>query len=234
VICLICKNFAVNFTTGSFIIETLFRSIPLLLQRNFLHMRPVYLIFSCCLFAFASCNNGNTGATTGTDTSKSSAPILRAPARSKLSDAGTTLLMSVVTKYYSLKNALVATKAPKADSAAMELATIADSLKSFLQNDTANNAALKLYVDTIVTQSKQVSALKDETCEKQRLAFGMISSAIYGLLKNVDMKNAGIYHEYCPMAFNEKGAFWLSDESEIKNPYFGKKMMECGEVTDSL
>jgi hypothetical protein len=36
------------------------------------------------------------------------------------------------------------------------------------------------------------------------------------------------------MAFDDKGAYWLSAESEIKNPYFGKKMLECGEVTDSL
>ncbi len=57
---------------------------------------------------------------------------------------------------------------------------------------------------------------------------------MYGMLKNVDLKNAGIYREYCPMAFNERGAYWLSDDADIKNPYFGKKMLECGEVTDSL
>jgi Cu(I)/Ag(I) efflux system membrane fusion protein len=57
---------------------------------------------------------------------------------------------------------------------------------------------------------------------------------MYGLLKNVDLKNAHVYQEYCPMAFNEKGAHWLSDDSDIKNPYFGKKMLECGEVTDVI
>jgi Cu(I)/Ag(I) efflux system membrane fusion protein len=57
---------------------------------------------------------------------------------------------------------------------------------------------------------------------------------MYSLLKNADLKNAKVFHEYCPMAFNDKGATWLSDEAEIKNPYFGKKMLECGEVTDSL
>jgi len=57
---------------------------------------------------------------------------------------------------------------------------------------------------------------------------------MFGMLKTVDLKHAGIYREYCPMAYNEKGATWLSDDPEIKNPYFGKKMLECGEVTDSL
>jgi hypothetical protein len=36
------------------------------------------------------------------------------------------------------------------------------------------------------------------------------------------------------MAFDNKGAHWLSNNPEIKNPYFGKKMLECGEVTDTL
>ena len=57
---------------------------------------------------------------------------------------------------------------------------------------------------------------------------------MFSLLKQADLRNAGIYRQYCPMAFNDKGAYWLSDETDIKNPYFGKKMLECGEVTDTL
>jgi len=204
-------------------------------------MRKVYLIFSCCLLALAACNNGNTTNNSGNaDSTKAAATAARESAHSKLSNAGTTLLMTVVTKYYALKNALVATKAASADTTAMELVAATDSLQSFLQNNYSKDDTVTVYdklhpyLDTILTQSKQVSAVKDETCEKQRLAFGIVSSAVYGLLKNVDLKNAGIYHEYCPMAFNEKGAFWLSDDPDIKNPYFGKKMMECGEVMDSL
>ena len=36
------------------------------------------------------------------------------------------------------------------------------------------------------------------------------------------------------MAFNDAGAYWLSAASDIKNPYFGKKMLTCGEVKDSI
>ena len=201
----------------------------------FLLMRSIYIILSCCLLAFTACNNAGNGNNNGTaDTTKAQSKAAREPVRSKLNNEGTQALMSVLTKYYALKNACVATKAPVIDSAAMQLVIAADSLQAFLQKDTANFTALKLYMDTIISQSKKITTIKDENCEKQRLAFGTLSSAIYGLLKNADIKNAGIYHQYCPMAFNDKGAFWLSDESEIKNPYFGKKMLECGEVTDSL
>ena len=27
-----------------------------------------------------------------------------------------------------------------------------------------------------------------------------------------------------------KGAYWLQDSKEIKNPYYGKSMLECGET----
>ena len=39
-----------------------------------------------------------------------------------------------------------------------------------------------------------------------------------------------LYVQYCPMAFNDKGAHWISREEEILNPYFGDKMLRCGEV----
>ena len=187
------------------------------------------------MLLFAGCNNaGNNGQNQSTDSTKAKPTVAKQPVQSKLSAEGTQALVSVVSRYYALKNALVATKASRVDSAAQQLAADAGNLQAFLQNDSAKSAALKLYMDTVVTQSKIITTIKDESCEKQRLAFGTLSRAIYGLLKSAEVKNAGIYHEYCPMAFNEKGAFWLSDENEIKNPYFGKKMLECGEVTDSL
>ena len=43
-----------------------------------------------------------------------------------------------------------------------------------------------------------------------------------------------VYYQYCPMAFNNKGAYWLSNQSVIRNPYFGNEMLECGKVEDSV
>ena len=197
-------------------------------------MRFFYIIIIAGLAGLASCNNAGTGNTGKTDTTRLQVAAPAAPVHSKINDTGTTMLMTVMSKYYGLKNALVATKAPIADSAANELVTATEKLSAYVKADATNGPSIKLFLDTIITQSKIVAALKDESCERQRLAFGTLSSAMYGLLKNVDLKNAKVYHQYCPMAFNEKGAYWLSDDAEIKNPYFGKKMLECGEETDSL
>jgi hypothetical protein len=191
------------------------------------------MVLSGGLLLFTSCNSGNTPAA-GTSANTDTPAKPKAPGQSKLSVEGTQMLLALVQQYYGLKNALVTTKAAHADSAATQLASKATDFQAYLAKDSANGPSLKPYIDTILTQSKQINNIKDETCEKQRIAFDYISRDVYAMLKQVDLKNAGIYREYCPMAFNERGAYWLSDEAEIKNPYFGKKMLECGEVTDSL
>lgn len=155
-------------------------------------------------------------------------------ATSTLGITGTDLLTKMVSRYYDLKNALVASKAVNADSASRQLAVMAGVFQRFLDTDSTQGAELKPYCDTILTESRAITSITDESCEHQRLAFGALSGALYGLVKKAGLKHSGMYREYCPMAFNEKGAYWLSDMPEIKNPYFGKKMLECGEVTDTL
>ena len=43
-----------------------------------------------------------------------------------------------------------------------------------------------------------------------------------------------VYIEFCPMANDNKGGYWLSTEEKIQNPYFGKKMLKCGEVKATI
>ncbi len=190
-------------------------------------MRISHFLSLGFLFICVSCNNA-------TPTASSAKKADKGPVNSKLSGAGTGKLMAVVTNYYGLKNALVASDAIKAGETSTQLQIAVDSMSVFLKGDTINKAAFQPYLDTVMMQSKTISGIQDLTCEKQRLAFSSLSAAIYTMLKNAELKNGGVYKQYCPMAFNDKGAFWLSDVSEIKNPYFGKKMLECGEVQDSL
>ena len=194
-------------------------------------MRYGILAVAIAALYIVGCNNNATTEEKAT----SEAPTAPAePVQSKLDEAGTQKLLSVVSSYYELKDAMVATNAAKADEAAKKLVTNADAMHIYLQSDSNNKTALVPYLDTIIKSSNEIVAIKDETCEKKRIHFEPVSNAIYGMLKKAELKNAKVYHQYCPMAFNDKGAYWLSPESDIKNPYFGKKMLECGEVTDSL
>ena len=42
--------------------------------------------------------------------------------------------------------------------------------------------------------------------------------------------NQKVFKQFCPMADSNKGAYWLSLENEIRNPYFGAAMHNCGSV----
>ncbi len=43
-----------------------------------------------------------------------------------------------------------------------------------------------------------------------------------------------LYKFFCPMAFENKGAFWLQDADATQNPYFGTVMPACGELKDTI
>ncbi len=192
-------------------------------------MRYIFILFIPLALGIAACGSNEEQKD---NTSVSPAPA--AAPESNLADPGTAKLMDVVKKYFALKNALVATKSADVTSSAGLLATEATGFLASLQNDSVHKPILAPYLDTIITQGKIITTLSDETCEQQRIAFERISTSVYDLAKKAELKNARVYHQYCPMAFNDKGAYWLSNESDIRNPYFGDKMLECGEVTDSL
>jgi Cu(I)/Ag(I) efflux system membrane fusion protein len=200
-------------------------------------MRYLTIVLAACSLWMTSCTSNNN------ETKKESAETPAEPKKapeSNLDAAGTGKLLSVVTDYYALKDALVATSAAKADEAANKLIQSTTAFQDYIHtthntDDTLTQFdRLKPYTDTMIIKTKAVLAEKDETCEQKRVPFEKVSDAMFGLLKAANLKNAGVYRQYCPMAFNEKGAYWLSNETEIKNPYYGKKMLECGEVTDSL
>ena len=67
----------------------------------------------------------------------------------------------------------------------------------------------------------------------QREHFDMLSKDMYDLVKKF-AAGEKIYVDYCPMYNDNKGATWLSETKEIKNPYLGKEMDTCGTVKEEL
>lgn len=70
--------------------------------------------------------------------------------------------------------------------------------------------------------------------EAQRVAYSSLSNDFIALVKKSGLSGGELYVDYCPMALNDKGAYWLSSNKEIRNPYFGDKMMNCGEVKETI
>ena len=123
-------------------------------------------------------------------------------------------LKTTLTAYFQLKDALVNDDAAKAKEAATALA---DATGSY-------GAQLNEYVLAIG---------ETDDIEEQREAFEALSVALYDLTKEGGV-GMTIYKQYCPMAFNDKGAFWLSSEKQVLNPYFGASMLRCGTVEEEI
>lgn len=70
--------------------------------------------------------------------------------------------------------------------------------------------------------------------EAQRAAYADFSDNLYRAIKMFGVTGVTIFYQYCPMARDEKGAFWLSATKEIKNPYYGSAMITCGETKEVI
>ncbi|ARV05752.1 efflux transporter periplasmic adaptor subunit [Polaribacter sp. SA4-10] len=73
------------------------------------------------------------------------------------------------------------------------------------------------------------SISKTSNIKEQRNHFKHVSSYITNAIEVFGI-NEKVYHQFCPMADNNKGAYWLSKEEKVVNPYFGNAMLTCGEV----
>jgi Cu(I)/Ag(I) efflux system membrane fusion protein len=139
----------------------------------------------------------------------------------------------VMDSYYHLKDALVLSNDTLAKTSANRIIALSDSVNlEELKADSSIVLMAQGYLDNISAEAKGLVGEKD--IEGKRKSFQMISDNMYDLVRTVRYDRETIYHQFCPMAFNDAGAYWLSRTSDIKNPYFGRKMLTCGEVKDSL
>lgn len=139
-------------------------------------------------------------------------------------------LNEVVNAYYDLKNALVKTDAKSASLAAKKMLSAIDAVKMESLSEKEHTLWMKLMTDI---KAKTASIEKSKDIASQRKQFSPLSQNMYTLVKS--MKPATpIYYQHCPMAFDGKGANWLSKESAVKNPYYGSMMLNCGKTIETI
>ncbi|MEJ8819906.1 DUF3347 domain-containing protein [Lacibacter sp. H407] len=141
---------------------------------------------------------------------------------------------NVLNAYYNLKDAFVASDTVKINTEAVVLKNLLDSLKldEVQQFDTLGFSSINGRPGDVAAEISGM--LGEKELEKKRESFEMVSNAFYDMVRVIKPTGATIYYQYCPMAFNDKGAYWLSSADSIMNPYFGKKMLTCGEVKETL
>lgn len=132
--------------------------------------------------------------------------------------------------YFDLKDALVRTNGATAADKSKALLSAINNVKMDKISMKEHKVWMNVLKD-LQEDATQISSTKD--VEKQRKSFISLSRNMYELMKASKTVNP-VYYQHCPMADGGKGANWLSKEKEIKNPYYGSKMMSCGKVVETI
>lgn len=139
-------------------------------------------------------------------------------------------IADIVGNYLKLKNALVKDDTKAAASAGKAL---------FISFNSASNASLdekqkKEFAD-IADDAKEHSEHIGANAGKidhQREHFATLSKDVNDLIQMFGTSQK-LYQDFCPMYDDGKGASWISETKEIKNPFYGSQMLTCGSVKKS-
>lgn len=145
--------------------------------------------------------------------------VVQAPVATSIAPQGQVVASgSLLAPYYAFQDALVNDGAPEAlASAAQSLAAAAGSLSK------ATPAIARLY-DSLRTLPKEQNLVA------MRQRFSAISMDLQKVMdQGGNPDKAASYLFFCPMALGGKGAVWLQADTTLRNPYFGKTMLGCGE-----
>lgn len=173
----------------------------------------------------AACNNNKQTNTDTKDTSANISPEMGKPNKAFAFDA-------VTKDYLKLKNALVEDNDKLAAEAGKTLVTSLETVdKTLLSTEQA-----KVFQDIQADAKEHAEHIGSNVgnIKHQREHFETLSTEIYDLLKADKANGQKLYYDNCPMYNKGKGGNWISETQEIKNPYYGKSMLDCGSLKEEL
>lgn len=132
--------------------------------------------------------------------------------------------------YLELKNALVESDFESSTRLSADLISELESIGEHRNQGDAHIAWMESYSNLLghlgrIVEAGDIEAIRDQ--------FRYISDLLVQNVKSFGIEGV-VYHQYCPMAFGDEGANWLSSEEQIQNPYLPETMLMCGEVIERL
>lgn len=133
----------------------------------------------------------------------------------------------VIDSYLEIKNALVEDDDRKAASAGNDLLNALNSIDA----GSVDPDKITEFKDILADAKENADHISENkgNIEHQREHFEMLGTDIKDLI-TLTGSDRPLFLILCPMYNNNKGGIWLSASAEIRNPYYGSKMISCGEV----
>jgi len=135
----------------------------------------------------------------------------------------------LVANYLELKDALVA---DNKDGAAKAGGMMVSAFNNFDISSYTSKQQEELK-DIIEDAKEHAEHISESPIEHQREHFEVLSVDLIDMIAITGTEKT-LYQDFCPMYNNNKGAQWLSATKEIKNPYYGSKMMTCGSIQKQI
>lgn len=174
---------------------------------------------------FTACNNeGNTVTTNNTDTASDNTATI---AQLSENESG----KEMVASYLQLQKALASDNSEEAAAAGKSLAAAAGKMNE--ANLSSEQKSVWAEVKADISEHAEHIGDNAGKIDHQREHFDLLSRDMYDVVKVVKPTQT-LYQAHCPMYNDGKGATWLSTDKTIQNPYYGKKMQECGEIKDTI
>jgi Cu(I)/Ag(I) efflux system membrane fusion protein len=140
-------------------------------------------------------------------------------------------LNDLAVNYLNLKAAFVETDSKKAAKMATSFIQQLEKVDMKLVKGDAHLYWMQ-QLNAMKTHGQKITTVKDVKTQRQQ--FQYVSDALINSIQAFGTEGKDLFKQHCPMAFDNKGADWISNEKEINNPYFGDKMMRCGLVKGEL
>lgn len=202
----------------------------------------LFVLMATASLAFAACNNGNNKEAGSNDAGKADKDTTGQIAAADKKEIKTvtvtytnvdpkvaTSIKEIVDHYLHIKNALVSDNSQEAANGSKAMVAAMGKIdKSLFTADQK-----KVYDENEEDLKEHAEHIGKSKIDHQREHFAMMSEEVYALAKAFGGGQT-LYHDHCPMYNDNKGAMWLSETVEIKNPYMGSKMPKCGKVQEKI
>lgn len=190
-------------------------------------MKAVISILSSVTLIFIACGNNNNSKQ---ETNKKNDTTVQAVNNNTVRNENN-LLNEVITAYLHLKNALT-------NDNGQDAANAGDEISNALNNiDEASFSSVqkKIYNDVKddMKENAEHIAANGSNIAHQREHFDHLSDDMIDFVKATGSPQT-LYKDFCPMYNNKKGAYWLSETKDIRNPFYGKQMPKCGEIKEEI
>ncbi len=205
----------------------------------------IFSIIAVSTIAFTACNNSSTKTESdkhdmGT-MSKESMQEAATPVDKEVKAVAVTYtnvdtkvaasIQEIVDHYLHIKNALTNDNGSEAASGAKAMEEVVSKLdKSFF---TAEQKKVYDELEADLKEHAEHIGKNGDKIKHQRSHFASLSEDVYDLVKAFGGGRA-LYHDHCPMYNENKGAMWISELKDVKNPYYGSEMLTCGTVEEII